>query len=120
MSTEITVVVGADSLLKRDKSTRNARRRDRLDSEALRSQVKDKAEEEDKSKGFNNKQNEYDPSRDPAAHARKKKDASVGGFTTCNISQIYNLETSTGANDFGGGGFSVSYTHLTLPTILLV
>ena len=105
MSTEITVVVGADSLLKRDKSTRNARRRDRLDSEALRSQVKDKAEEEDKSKGFNNKQNEYDPSRDPAAHARKKKDASVGGFTTCNISQIYNLETSTGANDFGGGGF---------------
>ena len=72
MSTEITVVVGADSLLKRDQSTRNARRRDRLDSEALRNQVKDKAEEEDKSKGFNNKKNEYDPSRDPAAHARKK------------------------------------------------
>ena len=113
MSTEITVVVGADSLLKRDKSTRNARRRDRLDSEALRDQVKDNAEDEDKSKGFNNKKNEYDPSRDPAAHARKKKDASVGGFTTCNIRQLYYKERKSELTsldgrrvyNYGGGKF---------------
>ena len=104
MSTEITVVVGADSLLKRDQSTRNARRRDRLDSEALRDQVKTKAEEEDKSKGFNNKKDEYDPSRDPAAHARKKSDVSVGGFTTCFISQLYHKESYTGDVDFYGRG----------------
>ena len=108
MSTEITVVVGADSLLKRDQSTRNARRRDRLDSEALRDQVKVKAQEEDKSKGFNNKKDEYDPSRDPAAHARKK-DVSVGGFTTCNIRQVYHKEgkiQTTG--QFGNVGYIYS------------
>jgi hypothetical protein len=95
MSTEITVVVGADSNLRRDAATRTARRRDRLDSEALRDQVKAKAQEEDKSKGFNNKKDEYDPSRDPAAHARKKSDVSVGGFTTCNIRQLYYKERKT-------------------------
>ena len=107
MSTEITVVVGADGLLKRDQSTRNARRRDRLDSEALRDQVKAKAQEEDKSKGFNNKKDEYDPSRDPAAHARKG--VPVGGFTTCKIRQVYKKEskseTPTGNFNYGGGKF---------------
>ena len=103
MSTEITVVVGADSLLKSDQSTRNARRRDRLDSEALRDQVKVKAQEDDKSKGFNNKKDEYDPSRDPAAHARKK-DVSVGGFTTCNIRQIYSKESVIGDVSWSGVG----------------
>jgi hypothetical protein len=71
--------------------------------------VKVKAQEEDKSKGFNNKKDEYDPSRDPAAHARKKSDdVSVGGFTTCNIRQLYSKESVIGDVSWNGVGGSWS------------
>ena len=90
MSTKISVVVGADGLKAKDSSTRQARRRDRLDSEALKEQLKLNAGNNDNDGGFNNKKKKGELLDDPAAHARKKVSAS--GLCGAIIEEIYEKE----------------------------
>lgn len=75
MATQITVAVGANGEVLAAKGMRDGARADRLDTEATTKQAKkaviDKLD--DDVNGRENKLGKGDPSRDPAAHARKKK-----------------------------------------------
>ena len=104
MGTEITVIVGADGLRRADDSLRTARRRDRLDTEALRKDLQGLKIQPETSANPADKNGAYAPNRDPAAHARKG-DALGNGILCVNIreqwfSQSYSLQLN-GINEDG-------------------
>lgn len=94
MSTQITVAVGANGEVLSALALRDGARADRLDSEATKKQARQAAADklDDDSNGRENKLGQYDPSRDPAAFARKKREQIKGQF----------------------GGVSIQYQHTPL------
>ena len=87
MATQITVAVGANGEVLSALQMREGARADRLDSEATAKQAKQAAVDklDDGTNGRENKLGKYDPSRDPAAFARKKKPELAHGFHGLNI-----------------------------------
>ena len=76
MATQITVAVGANGEVLAAADMRDAARADRLDTEATRKQAKQAAFEtaDDDAPGRDNPKDKSGKTRDPAAHARKKKE----------------------------------------------
>lgn len=87
MSTQITVAVGANGEVLSALALRDGARADRLDSEATKKQARQAAVDklDDDTNGRENKLGKYDPSRDPAAFARKKREQVKGQFGGVNI-----------------------------------
>jgi len=85
MATQITVAVSANGEVLASQAMRDGARADRLDSEATVKQAKKAAVEalDDETNGRNNKLGKYEPSRDPAAFARKGK--LYGQFSAINL-----------------------------------
>lgn len=114
MTTEVTVIVGADGLRRSDDSLRTARRRDRLDTEALRKDLQGLKIQAEVSANPGAENGSYTPSRDPAAHARKG-DSLGNGILCVNIreqwfSQSYSLQLN-GIDENGvlTGGASIEW-----------
>lgn len=81
MSTQITVAVSADGEVLEALAMREGARADRLDSEANQKAASQAAADalDDETNGRENKLGKFNPSRDPAAFARKKKEEPVKG-----------------------------------------